>query len=242
MKKINNDKIISDNPKSLLSESIKTIRTNLAFANLNNKMQVILITSPTSGDGKSFISANLAAAYSEENKKVLLIDCDLRRGRQHHIFNIINSPTGGYSNLIYNYNSEDYTFEEKIRDYILKTSYKNLYVLPTGPTPPNPVELLASNNNKELIKKLRTMFDIIVLDCPPAVGLSDSLILSKLSDANVVVITSHRTRSELLEQTIKNFEQVGSQITGVVINNVTIKKNSYYGYYTKDYYSENKVK
>ena len=97
------DLIINANPKSMFSESIKSIRTNLAFASIDKPMKKILTTSPEQGDGKSFISANLAVAYAQDNKKVLIIDCDLRRGRQHEIFGVMNEASGGYSNLILNY-------------------------------------------------------------------------------------------------------------------------------------------
>ena len=97
------DLIINVNPKSIFSESIKTIRTNLAFSSIGNEMKTILLTSPEAGDGKSFISANLAVAYAQGDKKVLMIDCDLRRGRQHEIFEVMNLTSGGYSNLILNY-------------------------------------------------------------------------------------------------------------------------------------------
>ena len=97
------DLIININPKSMFSESIKTIRTNLQFSAVDKELKIILNTSPEAGDGKSFISANLAVAYSQDGKKVLIIDCDLRRGRQHEIFNVMNSTNGGYSNLILNF-------------------------------------------------------------------------------------------------------------------------------------------
>ena len=138
------DLIINVNPKSIFSESIKTIRTNLAFSAIGNEMKVLLATSPAAGDGKSFISANLAVAYAQEGKKVLMIDCDLRRGRQHEIFEVMNLTSGGYSNLILNYKED-----VNLGKYIMKTSNANVDLLPTGPTPPNPIELLASENNQK---------------------------------------------------------------------------------------------
>ena len=103
MEKENNELYITTNPKSGFSESIKSIRTNLHFASVNSKVKVILITSPTPGDGKSFISSNLAGAYAQENKKVLIIDCDLRKGRQDKIFDIIKDNSKGFANLILNF-------------------------------------------------------------------------------------------------------------------------------------------
>ena len=100
------DLVINVNPKSIFSEAIKTIRTNLAFSMIDKEMKTILLTSPQSGDGKSFITANLAVAYAQEDKKVLVVDCDLRKGRQHEIFEVMNLTSGGYSNLILNYKDD----------------------------------------------------------------------------------------------------------------------------------------
>ena len=179
------DLIINVNPKSIFSESIKTIRTNLAFSAIGNEMKVLLATSPAAGDGKSFISANLAVAYAQEGKKVLMIDCDLRRGRQHEIFEVMNLTSGGYSNLILNYKED-----VNLGKYIMKTSNANVDLLPTGPTPPNPIELLASENNQKLLNELRKLYDIIILDCPPVIGLSDTMIMTKFSDANIIVVSN----------------------------------------------------
>ena len=115
------DLVINLNPKSMFTESIKTIRTNLAFSTIHGEMKMILNTSPESGDGKSFISANLAVAYAQEGKKVLIIDCDLRKGRQHKIFNVPNLTSRVYSNLILNYQEDMF-----LNDYIKQTENNNI--------------------------------------------------------------------------------------------------------------------
>lgn len=227
------DLIMNTNPKSMFSEAVKTIRTNLAFSNINGDMRTILITSPEAGDGKSFIVANLAVAYAHEEKKVLIIDCDLRKGIQHDIFGVNNMATYGYSNLILNYNKKD---NKIIDDYIVETNVKNVSLIPTGPTPPNPIELLDSENNKNLLEELKKMFDIIMLDCPPIIGLSDALVLTKYSDNNLIVVSNKKTKVENLEKAKKTFEQIEAPITGVIINKASIKDNNYYGYYCNDYY------
>ena len=231
------DLIINVNPKSIFSEAIKTIRTNLAFSNIDKDMKVILNTSPQAGDGKSFITANLAVAYAQEDKKVLVIDCDLRKGRQHEIFEVMNLTSGGYSNLILNYKDDI-----KLDEYIVQTTNKNIDLLPTGPTPPNPVELLASTKNKKLMTKLRKQYDIILLDCPPVLGLSDTMILTKYSDANIVVVSNRKTKIENLDKAKKVFAQANANITGVVINRASVKDNSYYSYYSNEYYGESPKK
>lgn len=231
----NNDLMITINPKSLFSESIKGIRTNLQFSSVDKELKVILNTSPEPGDGKSFITANLAVAYAQEGKKVLIVDCDLRRGRQHEIFNVVNTTNGGYSNLILNYKED-----VKLSRYIIKTEMKNVDLIPIGPTPPNPLELLASKNNEELIKDLRNYYDIIILDCPPIVGMSDTQVLTKLSDANMLVVSSGKTHTEMLEKAKKQFETANAKISGVIINKANLKGSSYHSYYTSDYYSSDK--
>lgn len=227
------DLIINVNPKSIFSESIKTIRTNLAFSAIGNEMKVLLATSPAAGDGKSFISANLAVAYAQEGKKVLMIDCDLRRGRQHEIFEVMNLTSGGYSNLILNYKED-----VNLGKYIMKTSNANVDLLPTGPTPPNPIELLASENNQKLLNELRKLYDIIILDCPPVIGLSDTMIMTKFSDANIIVVSNKKTKIESLDRAKKIFAQANAKITGVVINKASVKGNSYYSYYSDEYYRD----
>ena len=231
------DLVINVNPKSIFSEAIKTIRTNLAFSMIDKEMKTILLTSPQSGDGKSFITANLAVAYAQEDKKVLVVDCDLRKGRQHEIFEVMNLTSGGYSNLILNYKEDT-----KLDKYIVSTSNKNIDLLPTGPTPPNPVELLASESNQKLMKKLREHYDVILLDCPPVLGLSDTMIMTKYSDANLIVVSSRKTKVESLDKAKKVFEQAKANITGVIINRASVKDNSYYSYYSNEYYGESSKK
>ena len=229
---------INANPKSAFSEAIKTVRTNLHFSSVNKEVKVILVTSPEPGDGKSFISANLAGAYAQENKRVLIIDCDLRKGRQAEIFKIRKMPTTGYTNLILNYTDtlddseepDNFSYME-LSNYIEKTAIKRVDLIPNGPTPPNPIELLSSAKNRKIISLLKNKYDIIILDCPPALGLSDTLIMTRFSDVNIVTISSRKTKVELLNEVKKNFDKANAKITGVVINKAKIKHNSYYGYY-----------
>lgn len=230
------DLLLNINPKSIFSESIKTIRTNLQFSAVDKELKVILNTSPEAGDGKSFITANLAIAYAQEGKKVLIIDCDLRRGRQHEIFNIMNPTNGGYSNLILNYKEET-----KLSRYIVKTEIKNISLLPCGPTPPNPIELLSSKNNESLLERLKEHYDIVILDCPPILGMSDTSIMTKYSDTNILVVSSGKTQLDLLTKAQKAFETANSKINGVIINRANIKGSSYYSYYKTSYYEDKEL-
>lgn len=218
--------VVNYSPKSSFSESIKTVRTNLQFSLVNKDIKTILLTSPEPGDGKSFVSANLAIAFTQENKKVLLIDADLRKGRQHRIFKVHNDKSKGYSNLILS--SKD---DNTLKKFIVPTEVKNLDLLPTGAFPPNPSELLLSSNNKELMDKLREMYDIIIVDCAPVLGLNDALVMTRFTDINIVVVTKRKTKMESLEEVKKNFEKVGAKVNGVILNKVKQKDISYYGYY-----------
>lgn len=230
------DLIITKNPKSLFAESIRSIRTNIAFASLDNDIKIITNTSPEAGDGKSFVTANLAIAYAQEGKKVLLIDADLRRGRQHDIFEVMNVTSGGYTNLMLNYREN-----VDLNKYIFPTFDKNVDLLPTGPTPPNPVELLNSENNRKLLEKLKKIYDLIIMDCTPVIGLSDALILANLSDINLVTVSAKKTKMENLERTTKLFEQANSKINGVILNKYQSGGSSYNSYYyNNEYYSNDK--
>ena len=215
-------------PKSVVSESIKTLRTNLQFSSVDEDIKTILITSSIPGEGKSFISANLAISFAQTDKRVLIVDCDMRKGRQHRIFKLSN--TKGLSNLLI----DDMT---NYKDYINKTSIKNLYVMTRGTVPPNPSELLNSNKNSELIKILRSKFDIIIFDGVPCNGLPDSIIMSKLVDKVLIVSSESVTPRSVLESTKKQLKNVEAPVAGDVLNNVN-RKNSKYGKYY-GYYGDN---
>ena len=230
------DLYITKNPKSLFAESIRSIRTNIAFASLAKKPKIMINTSPEAADGKSFVTANLAVAYAQEGKKILLIDADLRRGRQHEIFDVMNVTSGGYSNLMLNY-KEGIDFDK----YIVSSKEKNIDVLPTGPTPPNPVELLGSENNKKLLEQLKKKYDLIIMDCAPVIGLSDAVILATLSDINILTVSAKKTKMENLERVKKLFDQSNIKIDGVILNKAQVSGNGYYSYYyTNEYYGEGK--
>ena len=221
------------NPRSMFSDAIKSVRTNLQFSAVDKELKMILVTSSEPGNGKSFISANLAVAYAQDGKKVLVIDCDLRRGRQHDIFDVMNPSNAGYSNLILNY-KEDI----KLSRYITKTPVNNIDLLPTGPIPPNPIELLSSKSNEEVLKSIKDYYDIIILDCPPILGMADTTIMTKFSDANLLVVESGVTKMEFAEKAKKAFENANSQVTGVIINKASLRGSGYHGYYASSYYND----
>ncbi|HCJ32209.1 MAG TPA: hypothetical protein DHV70_04925 [Firmicutes bacterium] len=212
-------------PKSVVSESIKTLRTNLQFSSVDEDIKTILITSSIPGEGKSFISANLAISFAQTDKRVLIVDCDMRKGRQHRIFKLSNSK--GLSNLLI----DDMT---NYKDYINKTSVPGVHVITRGTVPPNPSELLNSKKNADLLRVLKAKYDVIIYDGVPCNGLPDSIIMSKLVDKVLIVSSDSMTPKSVLESTKKQLESVNAPIAGDVLNNVNRKNSTYgkyYGYY-----------
>ena len=220
---MNNELIVANNPKSGVAEAIKTIRTNLLFSSIDEPVKSILMTSSMSGEGKSFVSANLAVAFAQTGVKVLIVDCDLRRGRQHKIFNIDNEQ--GLSNLLLDDVDKNY------KKYIKKTRYENIYVLPMGIVPPNPSELLASAKNKQLAKTLKQQFDLVIYDGVPVGGLTDSVIMADLVDKIVIVSAYKVTPVEFLANTNKALEKFKDKIAGVILNKFPSSKDHYYSKY-----------
>lgn len=216
--------IVQKRPKSTISEDIRTIRTNLEFSLVDEDAKIIMVTSSVPGEGKSFISSNLATAFAQNNKKVLLIDCDMRLGRTHKIFEVSNKK--GLSNLIIKLD-DDTAYEE----YIQKTDIKDLFVLPRGIVPPNPSELLSSSRFNKLISDLKEVFDCIILDSVPVNGLSDALVISKVADKVIIVSKHGSTDITDLENTKKSLENVGAKLAGVVINSVPKARSKYGNYY-----------
>lgn len=222
-----NELVVLNKPKSVVSEDIRTIRTNIEFSNVDNDLKVINVTSSVPGEGKSFVSSNLAAAFAQNDVKVLLIDCDMRLGRQHKIFEVSNKK--GLSNLIAK--SDD---KSDYEDYIQKTSVKNLYLLPRGVVPPNPSELLSSKKFEKILEDLKKIFKYIILDGVPVNGLADSLILSSISDKTVIVSKYGFTDINDLENTKKSLENIGADIVGVILNKVPKTRSKYGNYYYSD--------
>ncbi len=222
--KDNTELVIYNRPKSNVSEDIRTIRTNLQFTSSDEESKVILMASSIPGEGKSFVSSNLAAAFALNNETTLLIDSDLRLGRIHKIFNISNKS--GLSNLL---------VESDVTDcakYIKKTGVDNLYVITRGTVPPNPSELLNSSKTRKLIEFLREQFDHIIFDGVPVNGLPDSLILASMVDRVIIVASAGYTKTEELNDTKKALEKIDANVAGVILNKASsIKRGKYSGYY-----------
>ena len=220
-----NELIIVKDPKSLFSEAIRTLRTNLQFSLVANNANVLMVTSSVPGEGKSFISSNLSAAFSMMNIKVLIVDCDMRKGRLHKIFEVSNEK--GLSNLLLDE-------VKNYKKYVQKTKVDNVSVIPLGIVPPNPSELLNSDKFENLIDTLRDAYDLVILDTPPIGSVSDSLVIAKYVDEAIIVTSYKQTPMEDLNETKKALEATGVKIAGIVLNNMEYKKHSKY-YYNKYY-------
>lgn len=223
-----NELVVESNPKSGVSEAIKAIRTNLQFSSVDKKLKTVLVTSSMPGEGKSFISCNLATAFVQDGNKVLLVDCDMRKGRQHKIFQVSNE--NGLSTLLLGPINVS-----NVRSFTQRTKINNLDILTMGIVPPNPSELLNSENMRSLVELLSNEYDLVIFDGVPVNGLTDSIIMSKLVDEVVIVSAMKQTPLELLEQTKKSLVAVDAKIAGVVVNKVPNKNGGYYGNYGNYY-------
>lgn len=225
---INNDKseiINRENTKTYITESINTIRTNILYMNSTKNAKTILITSCMPREGKSWISTNIAVSFAETNKKVLLVDADMRKGRINKIFKVDNRA--GLSNYLFNMNSDVEKDVYLAKEYIKETKIPNLHILTNGTIPPNPFELLASSNMKELLAILKSIYDIIIIDAPPCKLVSDSIVLSTIVDSSVIVTNSGNTKISDLKEIKKSINIVGGKIIGAIVNKAKIKGKKY---------------
>ena len=218
--------IAQRDPKSPVSETFRTLRTNIQFMNTNNKLKTLLITSTLPGEGKSWVASNLAITFAQAGKKVVLIDADMRKGRQYTIFEV--SPRPGLSNYLSGIDSksEENSMDEII-DYIQETEVKNLYVISAGNIPPNPSELLITPKMVNLLDKLKQVSDIVIIDGTPCELVTDSVILSRLVDSTVIVTAHKHTKKDTLQKIVTNIQNVGGKIAGIVLNKIPVSAKKY---------------
>lgn len=224
-------------PKSPISEIFRTLRTNVQFANTKRGLHSLLITSTTPGEGKSWVSANLAVAFAQAGKKVILVDCDMRKGRQFSIFDV--SPTPGLSNFLSGINSNGEDSSPNILSYIKETEVDNLYIITAGNIPPNPSELLVSEQMMQAVEELKSVCDLVIFDGTPCSLVTDAVIMSRYVDTTLIVSAYKTTRMDDLEKVKRDIENVGGKIAGVVINKVPTSQKQYYATY---YYGASDLK
>ena len=218
--------IVHQDPKSPISEVFRTLRTNIQFMNTKGKLKTILVTSTLPGEGKSWVSSNLAVTFAQAAKKVVLIDADMRKGRQYSIFEV--SPRPGLSNYLSGIDeTNDENKELDLADYIQETDVENLYLIAAGNIPPNPAELLIAPQMVDLLEQLKEICDIVIIDGTPSQLVTDALILTRLVDSTLIVTASKQTKKEDLKRIIANIQQVGGKIAGVVVNKMPMNAKKY---------------
>ena len=223
-----NELITFVSPKTRISEVFRTLRTNIQFMNINGRMKSLLVTSTVPEEGKSWVSANLAVTFAQAGKRVLIVDSDMRKGRQHDIFELSN--TKGLSNYLITTTGESEL--DSVGEYIQNTMIDNLYIMTSGVIPPNPSELLTSQKMVDLIKYLEKVFDVVIFDGTPSTIVTDAIILSKFVNTTLIVAAHKITKIDDLNQVKKNIINVGGRIAGVVYNKIpTTQRRLKGGYY-----------
>jgi len=228
--------IAHKDPKSPVSEVFRTLRTNIQFMNSNQQLKTLLVTSALPSEGKSWVSSNLAVAFAQTGKKVILIDADMRKGRLYNIFGVLPRP--GLSNYLSGiHESEQET--ANLLNYLRETEVPNLYVMPAGNIPPNPSELLVSEKFVALLEELKVRCDLIVIDGTPSKLVTDAIILSRVVDTTIVVTAHNQTKKDDLAKVLKDIKNVGGRVAGVVYNKIPVSQKKYSETY---YYSSTSQK
>ena len=224
----NPELIVAQKPDSLSSEAFRTIRTRLQFSHISKGAKLILVTSSAPGEGKTTISTNLAASFAQANKRSVIIDCDLRKPRLYSLFG--GNDSNGFL---------DYLFGNVQYDKIIKKSeVRNLDFVTAGSIPPNPSEILGSPAMKSFLDKLKNDYDIIIIDSPPIMAVSDAEILARFVDICLLVVSANSSEVDWLKESVSLLRHDNVNLAGVLLNNFNYKSgyHSYYKYY--DHYSD----
>ena len=216
-----------EKPQSNISEAYRTIRTGIEFSNLDKDLKVICMTSSKQNEGKTTVLSNLGVSFAKIDKKVLLIDADLRNPSISKMFDTSN--TQGLMDILLG--------KRNIQDCVKKTKQENLYILTGGTIPPNPAEVLSSKKMSEFIESIKDEYDYIFIDSPPVGVVSDASIISAYSDGVIFVVGANEVDSNLAKIAKERLDSVKANIVGVILNKFKTDTNSeYYNYY----YNENK--
>ncbi|MEH7235368.1 CpsD/CapB family tyrosine-protein kinase [Bacillus sp. JJ1562] len=207
-------------PRSPISEQYRSIRTNIQFFSVDGEMKTIMITSPGAAEGKSTTTNNIAIVFAQQGKKVLLVDADLRKPTAHYVFRVDNYE--GLTNVL--------TKQVNLCNVIRETDEENLYVLPSGPIPPNPAEILGSNAMDEFLMEVKELFDVIIFDTPPALAVTDAQVLANKMDGVVMVVSSGKTKKAAALKAKELLMNAKTKLLGVVLNKTNRTESEYYYY------------
>lgn len=213
--------ITHNNPKSPISEQYRTIRTNIQFASVDKEFKTLMVTSSGPGEGKSTTAANLGVVLAQQGKRVLLIDGDLRKPTVHYTFKVSNIY--GVTNVL--------TRQMLLKDTVVKTKIPDLDVLPSGPVPPNPSELINSKSMDNLIEEAQGLYDYILFDTPPVLAVTDGQLLSSKVDGVILVVSSGKTEVEAAIKARDLLLHAKAKVIGSVLNAKDISNDNYYYYY-----------
>lgn len=217
-------------PKSPVSEAFRNMRTNVLFSDIDNEIQVLAITSSGGSEGKTTILANYGVALCQSGKRVLIVDCDLRKPQVHRRFELNNAK--GLTNLLLK--------EIPVIEGIQKTEVPNLFVISAGPIPPNPSEILASRRMADLVAELKLNFDYVLLDAPPLGMVTDAAVLNPVVEGYVILVSLGVANRDGVFNVVDTLKKINANIIGIVANKVPVSKRfSKYGYYgAYGYYGE----
>ncbi|AZB44669.1 polysaccharide biosynthesis tyrosine autokinase [Bacillus sp. FJAT-42376] len=208
-------------PKSTIAEEYRTIRTNIQFSSIEKDIRTAIVTSSGPEEGKSTTIANLAIVFAQQGKKVLLVDADLRRPTMHLTFSLDNRT--GVTNVL--------TRQATLQQGVRHTEQENLDVLPSGPIPPNPSELLASKMMKTVLEEALTIYDLILFDTPPVLAVTDAQVLANLVDGAILVTDRGKTQIEHAKKAKEQLQNAQAKLLGVILNNKKRNKSKYEYYY-----------
>ncbi|WP_134703820.1 CpsD/CapB family tyrosine-protein kinase [Ammoniphilus sp. YIM 78166] len=221
IEKVKRSLISLTNPKSPISESYRTLRTNIEFAGVDTDLRAIMVTSTGPSEGKSTTVANLAVVTAQTEKRTLLVDADLRKPTVHHTFDLTNRL--GLTTVL--------AGQESMANVVQKTLIPNLDIITAGPIPPNPAELLNSKAMTRFIQEVSEQYDQVLFDTPPVIAVADAQILASKLDGVILVVDSGTTNKDVALKAKTQLQNVKANILGVVLNNKKMQGDSYYYYY-----------
>jgi capsular exopolysaccharide synthesis family protein len=220
--------VTANEPRSVIAEAYRVLRANLEFSEANERVSTLVVTSSGPVEGKSTTAANLAVALAQSGKRVMLVDADLRRPSLHKLFNRPNDH--GLTTALLQVDGMG------IEDCLSVADIDNLCLLPSGPLPPNPADLLGSTQMSSLVENMKAQSDIVIFDSPPLLAVADTTLLSRYCDAVLLVVLSDATHSRALHQAKERLDQSGIRLLGTVLNRVSPSASGYYRSYY--YYSQ----